>query len=70
MLAHPDHDRRQLGELTPRRLARIDTIRLRELMRARPAPAGPMLDDLIDLLGREQPAVPALVSLLPALLAA
>ena len=31
MLGHPDHDRRQLGDLTPGRLGRIDTIRLGEL---------------------------------------
>jgi len=70
MLAHPDRDRRQLGELTPGRLGRIDTIRLGELVRTRPAPLGPMLDDLVDLLGQEQPAVPAFVSVLPAPLAA
>ena len=65
MLGHPDRDRRQLGDLTPRRLGRIDTIRLDELVRTRPASVWPMLDDLVDLLGREQPAVPALVPLLP-----
>ncbi len=70
MLGHPDRDRRQLGDLTPGRLARIDTIRLGELVRTRPAPAGPMLDDLVDLLGRKQPAVLAFVSVPPAPLAA
>jgi len=70
MLGHPDRDRRQLGDLTPRRLGRIDAIRLDELVRARPAPLGPMLDDLVDLLGREQSAVPAFVALLPTPLAA
>jgi hypothetical protein len=69
MLGHPDCDRRQLGDLTPGKLGRIDTIRLCELVRARPAPVGPMLDDLVDLLGREQSAVPAFVPVLPALLA-
>ncbi len=69
MLGHPDRDRRQLGDLTPRRLGRIDTIRLGELVRARPAPLGPMLDDLVDLLGRKQPPIPALVPMLPAPLA-
>src|SRR6266511_3711015 len=70
MLAHPDRDRRQLGDLTPGRPGRVDTIRLGELVRTRPAPVGPMLDDLVDLFGREQPPVPALVSVLPAPLAA
>src|SRR6266511_2968371 len=66
MLAHPDRDRRQLGDLTPGRPGRVDTIRLGELVRTRPAPVGPMLDDLVDLFGREQPPVPTLVSVLPA----
>src|SRR5438128_11079335 len=70
MLGHPDRDRRQLGGLTPGRLGRIDTIRVGELVRTRPAPAGPMLDDLVDLPGRKQPPVPAFVSVLPAPLAA
>ena len=70
MLGHPDRDRRQLGDLTARRLGRIDTIRIGELVRTRPAPLRPMLDDLVDLLGREQPPVPAFVSVLPAPLAA
>jgi hypothetical protein len=70
MLGHPDRDRRQLGDLTPRRLGRIDAICLGELVRTRPAPVGPMLDDLVDLLGREQSAVPAFVSVLPTPLAA
>jgi hypothetical protein len=70
MLRHPDRDRRQLGDLTPRRLGRLDTIRLGELVRTRPAPVGPILDDLVDLLGREQSPVPAFVSVLPTPLAA
>jgi len=70
MLGHPDRDRRQLGDLTPGRLGRIDTIRLGELVRTRPAPVGPMLDDVVDSLGREQSAVPAFMSVLAAPLAA
>ena len=70
MLSHPDRDRRQLGDLTPRRRAHIDAIHLGELTRTRAATLRPMLDDLVDLLGREQPAVPAFVSMLPAPLAA
>src|SRR6266545_7271692 len=70
MLGHPDRDRRQLSDLTPGRPGRIDTIRLGEPVRTRPAPVGPMLDELVDLLGREQSAVPAFVSVLPAPLAA
>ena len=70
MLGHPDRDRRQLGDLTPRRAGRIDTIRFGERMRTRPAPLRPMLDDLIDLLGREQTAIPAFMSVLPTPLAA
>src|SRR5207244_11416191 len=65
MLAHSDSDRRQLGHLTPRRLSDIDTLGFGENVRARPAAVGPMLDDLVDLLGRKQPPVPALVSVLP-----
>jgi hypothetical protein len=70
VLAHPDRDRRQLGELTPRRLGRIETIRLRKLLRTPAAPLGPMLDELVELLGREQSALPALVSVLAAPFAA
>jgi hypothetical protein len=70
MLGHPDRDWRQLGDLTPGRLGRIDTIRPGEFVRARPAPVGPVLDDLVDLLGRQQSAVLAFVSVLPAPFAA
>ncbi len=70
MLGHSDSDRRQLGHLTPRRLGDIDTLGFGENVRARPAAVGPMHDDLVDLLGRKQPPVPALVSVLPALLPA
>lgn len=70
MLGHPDRDWRKLGELTPGRLGRVDTIVLGELMRTRPAAPGPMLDDLVDLPRSEQSTVPAFVSVLPASLAA
>jgi hypothetical protein len=70
VLGHFDRDRRQLGDLTPGRLGRIDTIGLGELVPARPAPLGPVLAELVHLLEREQSAVPAFVSVLPAPLAA
>jgi hypothetical protein len=70
MLGHSDRDRRQLGQLTPRRLASIDALAFGERARARAAAVGPTLDDLVDLLGRKKPPVPALVPLLPALLPA
>ena len=70
VLSHLDRDRRQLGQLTPSRLGRIDTIRLGELMRARPTPLRPMLDDLVDLLGWNQPPIapfmPMLTTSVPA----
>ena len=65
MLGHRDRDRRQLGDLAPRRLSRIDTIRLSELACTRPAPLRPMLDDLVDPIERQQSTVPAFVSVLP-----
>ena len=61
MLGHPDRDRRQLGDLVPPRLRGVDELRLAEHVRARPAALGPMLDDLVDLLGRKQPSVLALM---------
>ena len=69
VLGHPDCDRRQLGDLVPRRLRRLDQLPLGEQARAGLAAPGPLLDDLIDLLGRKQPAVPALVPGLAAPLA-
>ena len=51
MLGDPDRDRRQLRDLVPPRLRRVNALRLPEHVRARPAPLGPMLDDLVDLLG-------------------
>src|SRR6266540_699705 len=70
MLGHLDCDRRQLGHLTPRRLGRVDPVAFDERVRARPTAVGPMLDDLVDLLGRKQPPKPALVPVLPAALPA
>ena len=61
-------DRRQLGQLMPRRLRRVDAFPRAEHALTRPAAIGPMLDDLVDLLGRKQPPVPALVPGLPAAL--
>ncbi len=66
MLGHSDRDRRQLGHLTPRRLGGIDPLTFGERARARSAAVGPMLNDPVDLLGRKQPPVPALVPVLPA----
>jgi hypothetical protein len=65
VLGHRDRDRRQLGHLTPSRLGRIDTVRLSELVRARPAPLRPMLDDLVDPLRWKQPPIPAFMPMLP-----
>src|SRR6266542_3144615 len=62
MLGHDDRGRRQLCDLVPPRLRRVDQVRRAEYVRARPAPLGPMLDDLVDLLGRKQPSMPALVT--------
>ena len=53
VLGHPDRDRRQLRHLTPRRLDRIDALHLGELARARPALLGPVLDQLVNPLGRK-----------------
>jgi hypothetical protein len=70
VLGHLDRDRWQLGYLTPTRLDGIDALCLGELVRARPAPLGPMLDELVDPVGRKQPPIPALVTGLSAPLAA
>jgi hypothetical protein len=70
MLGHRDRDRRQLGHLTPNRLGRIETIRPSELVRARPAPLGPMLDDPVDPPGWKQPPIPTLMPILTAPLTA
>lgn len=61
MLGHADRDRGQLRDLVPPRLRRVDPLRLAEHVRARPAPLGPVLDDLVDLLGRKQPSVATLM---------
>ena len=61
MLGHADRDRGQLRDLVQPRLSRVDVLWLAEQVRARPAPLGPMLDHLVDLLGRKQPSVPALM---------
>jgi hypothetical protein len=64
MLGDNDRDRRQLGHLTPTRLGDLETIRLGEHVRTRPAPIGPMFDDLVDLLEWKQPPVAALMPVL------
>src|SRR5439155_21511511 len=61
MLGHRDCDRRQLRDLVPPRQRRIDTLPPIERARARLAPTGPMLDDLVDPLERKQPPMPALM---------
>jgi hypothetical protein len=53
MLGHPHRDRRQLRDLTTRRLDGIDAIGLDELVRTRPALVGPVLDELVNPLGWE-----------------
>ena len=63
MLGHPDRDRRQLRNLVPPRLSSVNTLELLEGARAGLAPLGPMLDDLINLFGRKQTPVLALVPL-------
>ena len=70
VLAHAHRDRRQFRDLVSPRLRRVDQLLLGEHTRARATPRGPMLDHLVDLLGREQPSVPAFVSGLAAALAA
>jgi len=57
MLGHADRDRRQLRDLMAPRIRRINELRHAELVRARQATLGPMLDDLVDLLRRKQPSV-------------
>jgi hypothetical protein len=66
MLGHPDRDRRQLGELVARRCRSVNPLCLAERVRARAAALRPMLDDLVDLLGRKQPPMPALMPRLAA----
>jgi len=66
VLAHPDRDRGQLGELVALRGRRLDALVLREDMRAGPAALRPVLYDLID--ARERQPRPAL-ALVPGLAA-
>src|SRR5439155_12609566 len=66
MLGHSDHDRRQLGHLTPRRLGDIDALAFGERAGARSAAVRPLLNDPVDLRGRKQPPVPSLVPVLHA----
>lgn len=69
VLGHAGRDRRQLRYLVPPRLGRVDALRLAEHVRARPVPLGPMLNDLVDPLGRKQPPVPTLMPRLTTTLA-
>jgi hypothetical protein len=61
MFSHPDRDRRQVGDLVPPRLHRVDQLPLGKEMHAELATLGPMLDDLVDLLKRQQPPMPSLM---------
>src|SRR2546428_11376264 len=61
MLGDPDSDRRQLGDLVPPRFRGVNALQLAEHVRAPLAALWPMLDDLVDLLGRKQPPVLALM---------
>ena len=61
MLSDLERDRRQLGDLVTPRLHDVDQLLRAEHVRARPAALGPMLDHLVDLLGRKQPPVLALM---------
>ena len=70
MLGHADSDRRQLSDLMTPRLHRINQLRLGEDVRARAAPLGPMVDNLVDLLERQQLPASALMSELAPALAA
>jgi hypothetical protein len=61
MLGHAHRDRRQLGHLSPGRLDGIDALAFGEHVRADPTSLRPVLDDLINLLGRQERPVTALV---------
>jgi hypothetical protein len=61
MLGHPNRDRRQLRNLVAPRLKSVNTLELLEGVRAGLAPLGPMLNDLINLFGRKQTPVLALM---------
>src|SRR5438128_8951375 len=61
MLGDPDSDRRQLGDVVPPRFRGVNALQLAEHVRAHLAALWPMLDDLVDLLGRKQPPVLALM---------
>jgi hypothetical protein len=62
MLAHPDRDLRQLRDLMPPGVSRVDQLRHVEHMRTRPAALGPMLNDLVHPLRWKQPPEAALVA--------
>src|SRR5262245_22655238 len=66
MLGHPHRDRRQLGDLVARRFRSVNPLSLTEEVSARAAALRPTLDDLVDLLERKQPTVPALMPKLAA----
>jgi hypothetical protein len=62
VLGHAHRDQRQLRDLVPPRLRHLNQLRRPEHMRAREAPLRPILDDLVDLIGRKQPPVPTLMA--------
>src|SRR5271155_805105 len=66
MLGHNHTGRRQLRHLVAGRLAGINTLRQLEHVRAGLAPLRPMLDNLVDLLRRQQPPMLTLMPRLPA----
>ena len=61
MLSDLDRDRRQLDNLVAPRLHGVDQLLRAEHVRARLAPLGPMIDELVDPLRRKQPPVLALM---------
>ncbi len=61
MLGHGDRDQRQLRNLMALRRGRLDALALAEGTIAAAAPNGPVLDQLVELLERKQPPVPAFV---------
>src|ERR671919_1969168 len=70
MLAPLHRGRRQLRDLVPPWLRSLDQLPLSEDVRTRAATLGPVLDDLVDVLERQQRAMAALVPGLAATLAA
>jgi hypothetical protein len=61
VLGHAHRDQRQLSDLVPPRLRRVDQLPRIEHVHAGLAALGPMLDDLVYPLRSKQSSVPALV---------